>query len=61
MQKPTVSEIISKPDQNGYCKDCNRRVTFQGKAVEFESCKNCFHGNWQQIATEEFNNTQDVV
>ena len=43
LQKPKLSENISRSDQNGKCKDCNRRVTFLGRGVERESCKNWFH------------------
>ena len=30
LQKPELSEKISKSDQNGNGKACNRRVTFRG-------------------------------
>ena len=31
LQKPELNENISMSDQNGNCKDCNRRVTFRGR------------------------------
>ena len=35
LQKPELSEIFSRSDQNGKCKDCNGRVTYRGKGVEY--------------------------
>ena len=61
LQKPELSENISRSDQNGKCKDCNRRVTFRGRGVECESCKNWFHAKCQKISNEENANMQDVV
>ena len=40
LQKPKLNENISRSDQNGKCKDRKRRVTFRGRGVECESCKN---------------------
>ena len=61
LQKPELSENFSRSDQNGKCKDCNRRVTYRGKGVECESCKNWFHARCQKISNEEYTNRQDVV
>ena len=36
LQKPELREKISRSNQNGKCKHCNRRVTFRGRRVEFE-------------------------
>ena len=33
LQEPELNGKISKSDQNGNCKDCNRRVTFRVKEV----------------------------
>ena len=43
LQKPEFNENISISDQNGKCKECNRRLTFRGSGVDCESCKNWFH------------------
>ena len=56
LQKPEFSENNSRSDQNGKCKDCNRRVTFRGRGVECESCKNWFSSKTQRIANEEYTN-----
>ena len=61
LQKPKLSENFSRSDQNGKCKDCNRRVTYRGKGVECESCKNWFHARCQKISNKEYANMQDVV
>ena len=34
LQKPELSENISRSDETGKCKDCNPRVTFRGRGVE---------------------------
>ena len=59
LQKPELSENISKSDQNRNGKDCNRRVTFRGKGVE--SCKNWFHTKCQTITNEDYANMSDVA
>ena len=61
LQKPELSENFSRSDQNGKCKDCNRRVTYRGEGVECESCKNWFHARCQKLSNEEYANMQDVV
>ena len=61
LQKPELSEKTSISDQNGKGKDCNRRVTFLGRGVECESCKNWFHARCQKISNEEYANMQYVV
>ena len=61
LHKPELSENISRFYQNKKCKDCNRRVTFRGKGVECESCKNWFHAKCQTIANKVYANMQDVV
>ena len=61
LQKRELSEYISRSDQNGKCKDSNRRVTFRRKGEECESCKNWFHARRQTISNEEYANMQDVV
>ena len=61
LQKPELSENFSRSDQNGKCKNCNRRVTYRGKGVECESCKNWFHARCQKISNEEYANMQAVV
>ena len=61
LQKPELSENFSRSDQNGKCKDCNRRVTYRGKWVECESFKNWSHARCQKISNEEYANMQDVV
>ena len=48
LQKLELSENFSRSDQNGKCKDCNQRVTYRGKRVECESCKNWFHARCQK-------------
>ena len=60
-QKPELKENISRSDQKGKCKDCKRRVTFRGRGVECESCKNWFQPRCQKILKEEYANMQDVV
>ena len=40
LQKPELSENISKSDQNGNCKHCDRRGIFRRKGKECESYKN---------------------
>ena len=60
-QKPELSENISRSVQNGKCKDCNRRVTYRGRRVECESCKNWFRARCQKISNEEYANMPDVV
>ena len=61
LQKPELNENISRSDQNVKCKDCKRRVTFRGRGVECESCKNWFQPRCQKILKEENANMQDVV
>ena len=61
LQKPELNENISSSGQNGKCKDCNQRVTFRGRGVECDSCKNWFHARCQMISNEEYANMQDVV
>ena len=61
LQKPELIENFSRSDQNGKCKDCNRRVTYRGKGVECESCKNWFQAGCQKVSNEEYANMQDVV
>ena len=61
LQKTELSKNTSRSDQNGRCKDCNWRVTFRGRGVDFESCKNWFHARCQRISNEEYANMQDVV
>ena len=61
LQKPELSENISRSDQNRKCEDCNRRVTFRGRGKECESCKNWFHPKCQNIMNEENANMQDVI
>ena len=43
------------------CFDCNRRVTFRGKGVECESCKNWFHAKCQGITDTEYKTMQEIV
>ena len=61
LQKPELNENISRSDQNRKCKDFNLRVTFPGRGVKCESCKNWFHGRCQRISNEEYANMQDDV
>ena len=61
LQKPGLGENISRSHRNRKCKDCNRRVTFRGRGVECESCKNWFHAKCQKISNEEYAKMQDVV
>ena len=61
LQKSQLKENVSISDQNGKCKDCNRRVTFRERRVECESCKNWFHARCQKISNEEYANMKDVV
>ena len=61
LQKPDLIENISRSDQNEKCKDCKRRVTFRGRGVECESCKNWFNVKCQKTTNEEYANMQDVV
>ena len=61
LQKPELNENISRSDQNWKCKDCNQRVTFRGRGVECDSCKNWFHARCQKISNDEYANKQDVV
>ena len=52
---------ISRTDQNKKCKDCNRRVTFRGRGVECESCKNWFCAKCLKKINGENVNMEDVV
>ena len=61
LQKPELIENTSRSDQNGKRKDCNKRVTFRGRGVECESCKNWLQARCQKISNEEYANMQDVV
>ena len=61
LQKPALSENNSRANQNGKCKDCNPRVTFPGRGIEYELCKNWFHARCQKISNEVYANMQDVV
>ena len=61
LRKPELNENISRSDQIGKCKDCNRRVTFRGRGKNCESSKNRFHAGCQKISNEEYTNMQDVV
>ena len=61
LQKPELSENFSRSEQNGKCKDCNRRVTYRGKGVECESCKNWFHAICQKVSNEEYADMHDFV
>ena len=61
LQKPELSENISRSDYNGKCKHSNQRVIFRDRGVECETCKNWFHVKCQQITIEEYANMQDVV
>ena len=53
LQKPNQGSENKIPDMNGMCIDCNRRVTFQWKIVECESCKNWFHAKCRGITDTE--------
>ena len=59
-RKPELGENISRSNQNGKLKDCNRRVTFRGRRVECESCTNWFHAKCQKRRNEKYANMQDV-
>ena len=63
LQKPKKGKEIKTPDTKVICIDCNRRVTFRGKGVECESCKNCFHAKCQGITDTdtEYKTTQEIV
>ena len=61
LQRPEVSENITRPHQNGMCKDCNRRVTFRERGIEYESCKNWFHSKCRKMTNEEYAKMQEVV
>ena len=45
LKKPNEGRENKTPDTKMICIDCNRRVTFRGKGVECESCKNWFMQN----------------
>ena len=52
---------IKTPDTKVICIDCNRSVTFRGKGVECESCKNWFHAKCQGITDTESKTMQEIV
>ena len=61
LQKPKMGGEIETPDAKGICIDCNRRVTFGGKRVECESCKNWFHAKCQGITDTEYQTMRKIV
>ena len=61
LQKPKKGREIKTPDTKVICIDCNRRVTFRGKGVECESCKNWFHAKCQGITDTEYQTMQEIV
>ena len=48
LQKP-IDGRENKNDMKRTCIDCNRPITFRGKGVNCESCKNWFHAKCQNI------------
>ena len=61
LQKPRKGREIKTPDTKVICVDCNRCITFRGKGVECESCKNWFHEKCQGITDTEYQTMQDIV
>ena len=61
LQKPKKGREIETPDTKVICIDCNRRVTFRGKGVECESCKNWFHAKCQGITDTEYQTMQEIL
>ena len=61
LQKPKKGREIKTLDTKVICIDCNRRVTFQGKGVECESCKHWFHPKCQGITDTEYQTMKEIV
>ena len=61
LQKPKEGREVKTPDTKVICIDYNRRVTFRGKEVECESCKNSFHTKCQGITDTENKTMQEIV
>ena len=61
LKKPNEGRENKTPDTKVICIDCNGRVTFQGKGVECESCKNWFLAKCQDITDTEYKTMQDIV
>ena len=61
LQKPKNGSEIKTPDPKVICIDCNQRVTFRGKGVECDSCKNWFHTKCQGISDTEYQTMQEIV
>ena len=61
LQKPKKGREIKTTDTKVICIDCNRRVTFQGKGVECESCKKWFHAKCQGITETEYQTMQEFL
>ena len=60
LQKSKKGREIKTPDTKVIC-NSNRRVTFRGKGVECESCKNWFHAQCQGITDTEHQTMQKIV
>ena len=61
LQKPKKGREIKTPDRKVICIDYNRRVTFRGKGIECESCKNWFCAKCQDITDTEYQTKQEIV
>ena len=60
-RKPKEGRQIKTPDTKVICIHCNRRVTFRGKGVEWDSCKNWFHAKYQGITDTIYKTMQEIV
>ena len=47
LQKPDLSANLFYCNENWNCEDCKLKVTFQGKSVEYQLCKNWFFAKYQ--------------
>ena len=56
----TFENFLQKPNER-MCIDCNRLVSFRGKGVKCESCKNWFHAKCLVITDTEYKNMQEIV
>ena len=52
--------FLPEKDLNGICLECNKKVTYRSKGVEYECCLNWYHVKCSDIS-DEYRNIRETV
>ena len=53
--------FLPKKDFNRTCPECNKKVTYRSKGVEWECCLNWYHVKCGDISDDDYRNIRETV